>query len=129
MILYEVQRYFKNKRQWYLKILCKTLFAISYYGLMRVGEVTRSQHVLRAKNVHIAMNKDKIMLILYSSKTHSKESRPQKIKITVNHSERSGHYVHRNFCPFLSMRQNICPCEGIIWRMVNNFLFFVIGVL
>ena len=104
MILFEVQRYFSRKNQWYLEILYKTLFAISYYGLMRVGEVTLSPHVLKAKDVHIARNKDKMMLVLYSSKTHDRNCRPQKIKITSNAQERSGRYIHRNFCPFQLMR-------------------------
>ena len=72
---------------------------------MRVGEVTKSPHVLKAKDVHIALNKDKILLVLYSSKTHNKELRPQKIKITSNRLERSGHYLHRYFCPFILMRK------------------------
>ena len=49
MILFETQRLFANGNQWYLEILYKTLFAISYYGLMRIGEVTKSPHVLKAK--------------------------------------------------------------------------------
>ena len=48
MLLFEVQRYFNTINQPYLGLLYKTLFAISYYGLMRVGEVTKSQHVLKA---------------------------------------------------------------------------------
>ena len=87
MILFEVQRYFTTQNQWYLEIMYKALFAVSYYGLMRVGEVTHSQHVLKAKDVHVACNKDKMLLVLYSSKTHDKSNRPQKIKITSNKNE------------------------------------------
>ena len=90
MILFEIQRYFLPLNQYYLELLYKMIFALCYYGLMRVGEVTKSQHVLKAKDVHIAQNKDKILLILYSSKTHTKGSRPQKIKITSNRNEKSG---------------------------------------
>ena len=103
MILFETQRYFAD--QVYLEHLYKTLFAISYYGLMRVSEVAASPHVLKAKDVHIACNKDKILLVLYSSKTHDKSSRPQKIKITSNRNEKSGNYKHRHFCPFKLMRK------------------------
>ena len=94
MILFEVQRFFTRTNQYYLEILYKTLFALSYYGLMRVGEVTKSQHVLKAKDVHLAKNKDKLLLILYSSKTHDKANRPQKIKVTSNKHERTGAYLH-----------------------------------
>ena len=113
MILFEVQRHFSSHNQVYLEILYKTLFALSYYGLMRIGEVTCSPHVLKAKNVHMATNKDKLLLLLYSSKTHNKGSRPQKIKITSNRNEKSGHYVHRYFCPFTLMRQYMNLRGGI----------------
>ena len=105
MLLFEIQRYFAPSNQIYLEFMYKTLFALSYYGLMRIGEVTKSPHVLKAKNVHIGTNKDKLMLMLYSSKTNGKGCRPQRIKITSNKNERSGFYIHRNFCPFTLMRQ------------------------
>ena len=73
--------------------------------MMRIGEVTKSPHILKASNVHIATNKDKILLVLYSSKTHDKASRPQKIKITSNRNEKSGNYTHKHFCPFKLLRQ------------------------
>ena len=72
--------------------------------MMRVGEVTLSPHVPLAKNIHIATNKDKLLLVLYSSKTHGLWSRPQKIKITSNKEEKTGSYLHRNFCPFALLR-------------------------
>ena len=91
-------------KQWYLECLYKAIFAISYYGLMCIGEVTFSEHVLKAKNVHVATNKDKLLLVLYSSKTHDEGCRPQKIKITSNRTELLGNYCYRNFCPFKIMR-------------------------
>ena len=100
IILFEVQRLMGIKGQYYLEVMYKALFAISYYGMMRVGEVTLSDHVIKAKDVHSAQNKDKILLMLYSSKTHSKGIRPQRIKITSNITEKSGSYAQRNFCPF-----------------------------
>ena len=72
---------------------------------MRVGEVTLSPHVLKAKNVHLTTNKDKLLLVLYSSKTHDEGSRPQKIKITWNGSEKTSCYKNRHFCPFKLMHQ------------------------
>ena len=97
-ILFELERIFQD--QWYLEIMYKTLFILGYYGLMRVGEVTDSPHVLKAKDANIAVNKEKILLILYSSKTHDRSKHPQQIKITSNRSERSGAYRKRHFCPF-----------------------------
>ena len=88
------------KNEVYLEIMYKALFTLGYYGMMRVGELTFSQHVVKAHDIHIAHNKDKIMIVLYSSKTHSQANRPQKIKITSNRLERTGSYVARSFCPF-----------------------------
>ena len=99
-ILFEIQRYFRKKNQPYLEIMYKALFALGYYGLMRVGELTQSEHVVKAQDVCLATNKDKILLILYSSKTHSRADRPQRIRITANSSEKSGKYSNRHFCPF-----------------------------
>ena len=104
MILFEVKCMFRTHGQIFLDNLYKSVFILSYYGMMRIGEVTESTHVLRAKNVHIAQNKDKMLLILYTSKTHGLNSRPQKIKITSNRKDKSGHYLHRHFCPFQQLR-------------------------
>ena len=105
MLLFETTRYFTAKNQWYLEVLYKAMFATCYYGMMRVSEVTASPHVLKAKDVHIVSNKNKLLLILYSSKTHDKSSQPQKIKITSNREERSGNYIERHFCRFVLLRE------------------------
>ena len=105
LILFEVQRMYND--QFYLETMYKALFALSYYGMMRVGEVTMSNHVIKAKDVHMATNKDKIRIALYSSKTHSKAMRPQRIKITSNVNEKSGSSIKRIFCPF---------------KLINNYM-------
>ena len=106
-ILFEVGRIFDVNNQPYLNCLYKALFAIGYYGLLWVGELTESEHAVRARNVHIADNKNKMMFILYSSKTHHKGNHPQKIKIVANKHEKSGHYTKRHFCPFTLANQYI----------------------
>ena len=107
MLLFEVHRLYSLKGQVYLQVMYKALFALSYYGLMRVGEVTASDHVMKAKDVHLAMNKSKLLIVLHSSKTHSTGMRPQKIKITSNLVEKSGFYARRNFCPFDLISQSM----------------------
>ena len=87
---------------------------------MRVGELTESPHVLKARNVHIATNKDKLLLILYSSKTHDKSTRPQNITITANALEKSGGYRNRFFCPFALMRCYIKKEVIIEMNMINS---------
>ena len=64
--------------------------------------MTQSPHVLKATHVNIAQNKNKLLLILYSSKTHGPESPPQQIKITeVDAATRKAKCF---FCPFVSTR-------------------------
>ena len=102
LLLFEIQRRFLSNnsgQQPYLNALFQALFALGYYGLMWVGELTYSPHVVKAQNIHLAMNKGKLLVILYSSKTHNKESRPQNIKIVSNDNEQKDKFVNRNFCP------------------------------
>ena len=100
LILFEIQRIFDT--QPYLSILYKAMIALGYYGLFRIGEIAKSQHCVRARNIFIGKNKDKILIILYSSKTHSKESNPQKIKIEAINwtTQQKKHSRKLNFCPF-----------------------------
>ena len=104
LILFEVQRKYVSNNQPYLEKLYEVIFALGYYGLMRVGELTLSPHVVKAKDIHLAKNKDKVLIVLHSSKTHTKADRPQKIRITSNAREKSGSYIHRHFCPFHLLR-------------------------
>ena len=50
--------------------------------MFRIGELAMGVHSIRAKDVHISSNKNKILIVLYTSKTHGEESPPQKIKLT-----------------------------------------------
>ena len=105
LILFEIDREFEMNNQHFLSVMYKTLFIISYYGLFRLGELTKSKnadHTLKARNVHLATNKDKTLLILYSWKTHSKESAPQRIKITGVPDKRES---KKFFCPFHLIKQ------------------------
>ena len=125
-ILFEVQRIYGLKGQIYLEILYKALFAIAYNGLMRISEVTLSDHVVKAKDVHPALNKDKILVILYSSKTHSTGMKPQKIKITSSLIEKSGFYAKRNFCPF-DLIQQYMTARGDYFSTEEQFFIFKDG--
>ena len=105
LILYEIERGFKQPQP-YLVTMYRAIFMLGFYGLMRIGELTNSPHVLRAENVHIGKNKNKILLILYSSKTHGLESRPQQIKIKALDDFQDKLILKgRKFCPFTIVRQ------------------------
>ena len=110
MILFELNRYY-GATQPYLNITYRALFSIAYYGLMCIGELTASQHSLKAKDMHIASNKNKILVILHSSKMHGKESLPQKIKISDKcHLKMK----KRFFCPFSAVRTYLDICGSYI---------------
>ena len=99
-ILFEVQRSFAS--QPYLERMYLAIFSIAYYGMMRIGEIAKmkSPHFVKAKDVHIAQNKNKILLRLHTSKTHGRISKPQEIKITQVQTAQT----KRFFCPFKLMR-------------------------
>ena len=97
VLLYEIGRMHSTQR--YLLTMYQTFFLFSYYGMMRVGELAQGPHVAKAKNVHVSLEMQRIMIVLYSSKTHAKESRPQKIKINGFGDSSEG------FCPFKISKQ------------------------
>ena len=74
VLLFEIKRKFAS--QPYLESLYLALFAIGYYGLLRVGEITLGPHVIKAKNIFISHSKLKLLIILYTSKTHNQGLRP-----------------------------------------------------
>ena len=84
LLLLEVSKLYgmAANNQPYLEKLYKAILVTGYYGLMRVGELTKSPHVVLARNVHMGVNKNKILFVLLSSKTHSQGSHPQMIKIS-----------------------------------------------
>ena len=96
MLLFEMERYFGTNRQFYLKLMYKAIFCLAYYGMLRVGELTLGRHTVKAAAIHVGHNKDKIMVVLYTSKTHGLESKPQKVKISTAPCERRN---TKFFCP------------------------------
>ena len=121
LILFRIQRKFDN--QPYLETMYITAFLLQYYGLFRVGEIAYSPHSIKAINVHEAnsISNPRILIVLYSSKTHNIHEPPQKIKIfgnkTIEISDKNstGRYTIQKrdlgkFCPvqwtkkFIEMR-------------------------
>ena len=105
LLLSEVK--LKYKIQDGQKYLCKlycALFASAYYGLLRVSELTAGAHPILAVDVHIGVNKNKILFILRTSKTHWKDKKPQLVKIS---STRISTENKRKICPFTAIREFI----------------------
>ena len=111
VILKQVKIYFKS--QPYLTVLYQALFSTAYFGLLRVGEITAGSHPILAKDVHTGRNKNKILFILHSSKTHGKESKPQMVKITstplTNKKPKScvGSEQVFSYCPYTLLKEYI----------------------
>ena len=57
MVLQTTLNFFFSQGQSYLAWMYSSLFAIAYHGLFRVGDLTKSQHEVKACNVHIVQNK------------------------------------------------------------------------
>ena len=104
LLVFEIQRIFVN--QPYLETLYKAIFLLGYYGLFRIGELTSGAHPVKAADVHIGRNKNKMLFILYSLKTHSTGSRPQKVKISESISSGKQNARRKTFfCPFKCSRE------------------------
>ena len=117
LLLFELERVMR--KQPYLEILHKAIIALSYYGLMWVGEISDSPHNVKAVNIHVAQNKRKILIISYTSKTNSKANYPQEIKISGD--EENGKYK-KFFCPFKLLRAYIKARPNVI---DNDEPFFI----
>ena len=100
----------------YLTGLYKALLCTAYYGLFRIGELTQSLHVVKAADVHVGENKNKLMFILHMSKTHSKGDKLQiikinskskvrnKAKIGCGRTEKTGENSSNAACPFTTLK-------------------------
>ena len=82
-----------RSEQPYLILLFQTTIATAYFGLFRIGEITLSDHVMKAADVHIGENKDKVMILLCTSKTHGKGDKPQIIKIESTGDNNNYHFA------------------------------------
>ena len=94
----------------FLTLLYQTLLVTAYYGLFRIGEVTHSQHVILAKDVHIAQNKKKLMFVLHSSKTHWYDVKPQIVKISSTEQNNITPKTNKGRKKKKSLgKDNLCP--------------------
>ena len=98
IILATAKNLMERNNQAYLSILYQAMFATGYYELFGVGELTigESDQVILARNVHIALNKKKLLFLLSSSKTHMKGNQPQIVKISTVQNA----VTKVMFCPF-----------------------------
>ena len=97
-------------QQPYLAILYKTILSTGYYGLFRIDEVTTGTYPVKARDVHIGVNKQKMLFILRTSKTHWSDSLPQSIKITSTNIDSFRRNCEKNkpkqnqYCPYFLLQ-------------------------
>ena len=121
LILFEVDSIYPL--QPYLSKLYKAVFALAYYGLMRIGKLVFGEHQMLARNVHVATNKKKILIILFSSKTHSKANKPQRITILGSKDISFQSKYNLNFCPFGLVAQYCVARSGFESEKEPFFMF------
>ena len=98
--------YLKNANQPYLASLYKAMFSAAYHGLLRISEITTSPHCVAAKDVKISTNKEKILFILRSSKTHGRGDKPQLVKITGKSQTQQTHKrLAEDINPFILLNE------------------------
>ena len=95
ILLNQIDKHFDNVNQPYLKIMYKALFSTAYFGLFRISELTAGEHTVRVKDIQLGSNKRKLLFILWTSKTHRMDVKPQMIKITSS-SKKSKKYKYNN---------------------------------
>ena len=109
LILFDIRRKFET--QPYLEAMYITAYLFAYYGLMRVGEIADSQHSVKAKNVHESKSKNKILIILYTSKTHGIDKNPQKIKLIGKNYLEVLDITNKQFSSKGQKMGKFCPVE------------------
>ena len=133
VILFQIQRKFAKENQPYLEIMYITAFLLFYYGMLRVGELTDSPHVVKAKDIHSGTHKNKILLILHTSKTHSRADIPQHIiikdqdilEVKSGRTKTISNQIcqESTFCPFLWTNRYLQARGGYINKKEQLLIF------
>ena len=122
ILLKEFAKIFQE--QPYLQVMYQALFSTTYEGLFRIGEIMQSEHVIKARDVHVARNKKKMMFVLHSSKTHTKGDKSQIVKIQSikpNSTELNSRQVQ--WCPFGLLRKFLEVRQGFVITDEQFFIF------
>ena len=86
-------------KQLYIYLLYKTMFLLAYYGLFRISELCKGPHALKACDVFVNYAQGKLLLVLRSSKTHSRADIHKEIRINSTMKKQN------KFCPVKSTSQ------------------------
>ena len=121
LILARLREEFNDSNLPYLATLYQTLFITAYFGLFRVGELTKGSHPVLAADVHIGQNKQKFLFVLRSSKTHTKGNKPQMVKISstrsLAHQGDTSHTSKSSRMKSSKPKETELPCPYRLLRM------------
>ena len=122
LILQEITNLFHQ--QPYLNVMYLALFSTMYFGLFRIGEMTSGSHPVKARDVHIAHNKKKMLFVLRTSKTHWNDTAPQTVTISSNATRIFSNKLSDglDFCPFQLLKDYTSIRESYL---SNDEPFFV----
>ena len=95
ILIKTTEKLYTDNSQPYLVTLYKAMLSTAYFGLFRISEITAGPHAVQARDVHIGVNKNKMMFLLRTSKTHNPGDKPQIIKISAERESSTP-----NWCPF-----------------------------
>ena len=125
MLILETDRYFNKGGQVYLSVMYKAIFASAYYGLLRISEIASGSHPVLVTDVHVADNKQKILFVLRTSKTHWKNTAPQLVKIESIPIKRGtdSTLANADTCPYNCLRQYIALRKAYRSKSEPFFVF------
>ena len=117
LLVFELERLYNA--QFYLMMLYKSMFLVAYHGLLRIGEIAVGTHSIRATNVHESTNRNRqrLVFVLYSSKTHGRGQRPQTIKLI-------SHTAGNDRCCPVKITANYMQLRGGYTEPNENFFIF-----
>ena len=124
VIIQQVEKLFHQRSQIYLATMYKAIFSMAYYGLFRIGELATGSHPVLAKDVHIGMNKDKLLFVLRTSKMHWTDQKPQTVKINSSClCSNKGIEPTNPYCPFKLLREYIVARRTYHHKSEPFFIF------
>ena len=124
LIIQQIPTLFSSEQPYLVK-LYQTIISTAYFGLSRIGELTESEHVVKAKDVHIGTNKNKLLFILRTSKTHWTDVKPQVVKISSMPAAGCQHVIYKKkeFCPFRLLQEYIALQKKALFKDEQFFVF------
>ena len=123
IIIKYIKRIFEA--QPYLLTMYQALFTATYFGLLRIGEVTLGSHLIKALDVHVADNNRKFKFILRTSKTHTKSCVLQVIKLSSDPVRIHNKQTNRPtvLCPYTALCRYVKARKSCIHEKEPFFVF------